>query len=476
MAADERVLRSSDIAYDSALDLFETPVSNLGIVDSKIVSFKPSNAYNIEGSIKFRIPAAGNCYFDLRHLYLKTAVRIMRADGTPIPPSPKRLWTQPHAQPQTPATGVPGASHAKNLTPEAEGTDDLWRVGPVAYLAHSLWDGVEVRFNDCVVHGGQTGYSYRAILNTLLGENEVTDEELQCGMFIKDTPGDIDNVDPTSTSNVGLLKRSELMSESRTIELLSKLDIDVLKTNKHLLNGVAIDLTLVPTSSAFKLLTPNRTYNDYVLEIVDISLELKMITPSNQVLVGHQEVMQSNLSRAKYFYLKEDLRKFSISAGSNSFFVEDAFNGKIPSQLSLFFVPSDALSGRMHKNPYAFKHFNLTYLNVSISGRPSPTGALSFDFKNGKYIKGYMDLYSGKSTPASNSQRITLEEFKDGYSIFRIILNDQNESEHFPSSREGSLRLECRFAEQLEESVIMLAHITLPGMLEIDYQRAIHTT
>ena len=164
-----------------------------------------------------------------------------------------------------------------------------------------------------------------------------TSTEPQCGMFIKDTPGDIDNVDPTSTSNVGLLKRSELMSESRTIELLSKLDIDVLKTNKHLLNGVAIDLTLVPTSSAFKLLTPNRTYNDYVLEIVDISLELKMITPSNQVLVGHQEVMQSNLSRAKYFYLKEDLRKFSISAGSNSFFVEDAFNGKIPSQLSLFF-------------------------------------------------------------------------------------------------------------------------------------------
>ena len=476
MASDERVLRASDIAYDSALDLFETPVSNLGVVDTKHVSFKATNSFKLEGNIKFRIPAAGNCYFDLRELYLKTAVRIMRADGKPIPPSPKNLWTQSHAGPRTPATGVPAANHAEKLSPEAEGADDLWRVGPVAYLAHSLWDGVEVRFNDCVVHGGQTGYSYRAILNTLLGENELTDEELQCGMFIKDTGGHGDNIDPTSTSNVGFLKRMNLMAESRTVELLSKVDVDVFKSNKHLLNGVAIDLTLVPTSSAFKLLTPNRTYNDYVLEIVDISLELKMITPSNQVLVGHQEVMQSNLSRAKYFYLKEDLRKFNISAGSNSFFVEDAFNGKIPSQLSLFFLSSDALTGRMHKNPYSFKHFNLTYLNVSISGRPSPTGALSFDFKNGKYIKGYRDLYSGKNTPATNSQRITLEEFKEGYSIFRIILNDQNESEHFPSSREGSLRLECRFAEQLEESVIMMAHITLPGMLEIDYQRAVHTT
>ena len=476
MAADERVLRSSDIAYDSALDIFETPVSNLGVVDTKHVIFKASNSFNIEGNIKFRIPAAGNCYFDLSELYLKTAVRIIKADGSPIPPNPKSLYTDAPVEHQVPASGVPGPRDGKKSSASAEGVDGLWRVGPVGYLAHSLWDGVEVRFNDCVVHGGQTGYSYRAILNTLLGENELTDEELQCGMFIKDTAGTADDINLATTSNEGLIKRAHLMGESRTVELLSKLDVDVFKTNKHLLNGVAIDLTLVPTSSAFKLLTSNNHYTDYILEIVDISLELKMITPSNQVLVGHQEVMQSNLSRAKYFYLKEDLRKFSIAAGSNSFFVEDAFNGKIPSSMSLFFIASDALTGRMHKNPYSFKHFNLTYLNVSISGRPSPTGALSFDFKNGKYVKGYMDLYSGKSGPPPNSQRITLEEFKEGYSIFRIILNDQNESEHFPTSREGSLRLECRFAEPLKESVVMLAHITLPGMLEIDYQRAIHTT
>ena len=476
MASDEKVLRSSDIAYDSSLDLFEVPVSNLGVADTKIVCFKPSNSYNIEGNIKFRIPAAGNCYFDLRQLYLKTSVRLMKGNGQPLPPSPRSLWTEPHVEPVVPDTQIPGPAAAGTGTPEEEGADGLWRVGPVAYLAHSLWDGVEVRFNDCVVHGGQTGYSYRAVLNTLLGENDVTDEELQCGMFIKDKAGYMDDVDFESTKNTGFLKRARLMGESRTVELFSTLDVDVFKTNKALINGVSIDLTLVPTKAGFRLMTPNKKYTNYVLEIVDISLELKMISPSNQVLVAHQEVMQSNLSRARYFYLKEDIRKFSIPQASNSIFIEDAFHGKVPNTLTVCFIASDAMTGRMQKNPYNFRHFKLTYLNVSISGRPSPAGALSYDFENGKYIRGYMDLYSGKTGPPSNSHRITLEEFTNGYSIFRVVLNPQNEGEHFPSVREGSVRIECRFAEQLKESVIMLAHITQPGSYEIDYTRLVHTT
>ena len=107
MASDEKVLQSSDIAYDSSLDLFEVPVSNLGVAESKFVSFKAANSYNIEGNIKFRIPAAGNCYLDLRELYIKTTVRIVRGNGQPLPPNPSSLWTEAPREPPAPATGVP---------------------------------------------------------------------------------------------------------------------------------------------------------------------------------------------------------------------------------------------------------------------------------------------------------------------------------------------------------------------------------
>ena len=127
----------------------------------------------------------------------------------------------------------------------------------------------------------------------------------------------------------------------------------------------------------------------------------------------------------------------------------------------------------MNKNPYSFKHHNLSRLNVSINGCPTPSGPCEYDFQNGLCIKAYMDLYRGKRR-SSNSKRITLEEFRSGYSIFRVDLNSHSDGDHFPSLREGSLRLECRFAEQLKENIVLLAHITLPGCFAIDYTRSIH--
>ena len=51
------------------------------------------NAYNIEGNIKFRISGAGTNYIDLREIYLKSTVRIVRQGGLSIPQKPR----QPHA-------------------------------------------------------------------------------------------------------------------------------------------------------------------------------------------------------------------------------------------------------------------------------------------------------------------------------------------------------------------------------------------
>ena len=119
----------------------------------------------------------------------------------------------------------------------------------------------------------------------------------------------------------------------------------------------------------------------------------------------------------------------------------------------------------MNKNPYSFKHHNLSHLNVSINGCPTPSGPCEYDFQNGLYIKAYMDLYRGKRR-SSNSKRITLEELLD--------LNYHSDGDDFPSLREGRLRLECRFAEQLKENIVLLTHITLPACFAIDYTRSIH--
>ena len=121
----------------------------MGVADTKWVSFKPANAaYSIEGDIKFHIPTSGNSYFDLRELRLRTLVRIVQGNGRPLPPQPKSMYVKPPDE-------MPNAEFPPNLKEgqpiqteeeEEDKTSDFWQVGPVSYLADSLWDSVEVRF------------------------------------------------------------------------------------------------------------------------------------------------------------------------------------------------------------------------------------------------------------------------------------------------------------------------------------------
>lgn len=461
MATGEKILKPTDLGYESALDLFQVPAANLGIQDTKFVTFKPANQYDIESNVKFRIASSGISYIDLREIYLHTTVRITRADGKLVP-----------AKPRTAGAATAETSSATGTSQGASKTSGLWRVGPVNNLGNSLWDSVELSLNGTVIHGGQSSYAHRAMMNVLLGVNEASDQELECSLFIKDTSPYVGDVDLTSGGNKGFSKRSELMKESKQIELVTKLDIDVFKVRKFLINGVSMDITLHPTSSAFRLLSQNAD-TEYVLEVTDISLEAKLVTPSNQVLVAHQEVLKQQIN-AQYFYIREDLRKFLIPKATNTFFIEDMFNGRIPSTLAIAFVAADSLVGNQGKNPFHFSHHDLTHLNISLSGSPVPSGPLSFDFENGRCVQSYLDMYSDKANPPPNSQRITLQEFSNGYTIIVIKLNPHNTPLFFPAVRSGSLRLELRFSKQLRESVVLLSKVTYPGLFEVDYTRAVH--
>ena len=465
MAGSEKVLESSELAYEDTLNVFSIPASNLGVSDVKYLTYKPVNQFSSEGNVKFHVPGVGTSYIDLNHVYLMTELRIVKSDGSKLPTraaaisSPNRTDADDEA--------------VHDIDDHADEADSS--VGPINGLAHGLWDQIEVRFNDRVVAGGRTGYSHKVMLNKLMCEEEVSESELEASLFYKDTSGFLDDVSLISGGNEGLKKRASLMAGSKTVETLAKIDVDVFKVTKYLLNGVSIDLTLSPTSNRFRLLSPNTSTLDYMVEIKDISLILKHVTPSNHVLLAHQEVMQKELSRAKYFYTREELRKFNLAKDTSSYYIEDAFNGRVPSKIVIGFVSGESLTGSYARNPYFFKHNSISYINVSLSGMPSPEGPVTLDFSSGKYLQSYTQLYRGKGNVTS-SARITREEYKDGYSLFVFDLAPQNQQDFYPVTREGSVRIELRFKVPLPESTVMLTKVTYPGLFEIDYARNVYLT
>jgi hypothetical protein len=52
------------------------------------------------------------------------------------------------------------------------------------------------------------------------------------------------------------------------------------------------------------------------------------------------------------------------------------FLGQLPKRLVIGCVDSDALNGTITKNPFDFKHYNITFVALNVDGRQIPAKPL----------------------------------------------------------------------------------------------------
>ena len=472
------------LSFEDSLSLFNIPNSNLGVKDIRYLTYKPVTQFQPDSTdVRFKIPGVAANYIDLRGIYLKTRVKIVRGDGTKLDPLPSNINAR--VKSLLAVSGNEGDANADDKKDDASaagdsqagGDEDTSSCGPVNLLSQALWDSIEVVFNNRVVHSGETNYSLKCMMNCLLSDTQMNYSEMECSLFHKDTSPRLQDFSLLTGANKGFMKRAQLMQGSREIELQSKIDIDIFKLTKYLVNGISIDINLTATNDRFRLLTANTKTTDYRLEVTDASLIVPSVTLANPVLISHQEVMKDEISMAHYYYERTQLRKFHIAGGMSSFFVEDAFQGLVPSNLTLAFVSSNALNGSISENPFYLHHHNVSLISVSVDGIPSPDGQLVLDFDRDIYMQSYSQLYKDKKQSEINERaRITLQEYKEGYTLFNVNLEPQKGNSFYPLKRQGCVRIEVRFRKELKQSAVMLARISHPGHFSVDYARNINVT
>lgn len=488
MAEGTQIADDFKLSFENTLSIFNLPNSNLGVKDIRYLTYKPVTQFQPGSTdVRFKIPGVTPNYIDLRGIYLKTKIRIVRGDGTKLAPFSREINTRvksvmavSSAQEgeKSEASASASANEGQESGKGSEGSDEHpSSCGPVNLISQALWDSIEVIFNQRVVHCGETNYSLKCMMNCLLSDTEMNYSEMEQALFVKDTENRTDDFSLLTGSNKGFMQRAKLMEGSREIELQAKIDVDIFKLTKYLLNGISIDINLTTTSDKFRLLSSNTETTDYKIEVTDVSLVVPTVTISNPVIISHQEVMKDEISQAHYYFEKMQLRKFHIPMGLSSFFVEDAFHGMVPSKITLAFVSSIALNGSLSDNPFSLRNYNISLISVSIDGIPSPEGPLVMNFDRDIYMTPYSHLYKDKKQWEINDRaRITLKEFKGGYSLFNIDLEPQKGKIFYPLKRQGGVRIEVRFREELKESVVMLARIMSPGHFSVDYARNINVT
>ena len=184
----------------SELDLFAMPPTQTSIEDGRWVEHQPLTYLDSGVPIEFVIPGTGDAYLDLANTYLLIRAKVVRGVGTDL------------------AADTP--------------------LAPVNNWLHSLFSQVDVS----LVTPSSNTYPFRAYVDTVLNYGyEAKNTQLTSQLWYKDTAGHMDatNVDGGNTC---LNERRRYIAESRIVEMMGRLHVDLFLQDRFPLNGVSVKI------------------------------------------------------------------------------------------------------------------------------------------------------------------------------------------------------------------------------------------
>ena len=205
----------------SELDLFSVPPTQTSMEQGSWVEYHPLTTASDGSPIEFDISSSGEDYIDFANSMLYVKAKLT-------------------------------ADNSMALADDAA-------VGPVNLFLHSLCIQVDISLNGTLITALTNTYPYRAMLETLLSHGKDAKKsqvsQLTSALFYKDQAGRMDSLNFAADAvNKGLAKRRELVTESRTFDMMGRLHADIFFQDRYMLNEVGVTIKLIRRKDAFCLM------------------------------------------------------------------------------------------------------------------------------------------------------------------------------------------------------------------------------
>ncbi len=419
----------------SELDLFIVPPTQTSIESGTFVEYNPIATISQGTPIEFSITGAGQDYLDLSNTQLYVRAQIVRANNEVI--------------------------------------EAIDHVGPINLFLHSLFSEVDITLNDTLVTASNNTYAYRSYLETLLsyGTGAKT-SQLTSALYYKDTASHFENSNPhdDAAENMGFKRRSALTDEGRVVDMLGCIHSDLFFQDRFLPNDINIRIRLVRNKDAFCLMS-SVAAAAYKVRILECKLFVRKVKLSPSVFLAHAKALEHG--NVKFPIRRAICKTFTIPRGNLDASQESLFSGQIPTRLVIGCVDNDAFNGSYTKNPFNFKHMNLSQLKVYVDGQQHFVKPLEINFANNQYINAYASLFMGTGKwMRDEGNGISREDFPGGYALYAFDLTaDLSENDHFNLIRQGNIRLDMKFSQALASTINVIAFAEFENILEIDRSR-----
>ena len=420
----------------SELDLFSVPPTQTSIDSGTFVEYRPISTITDGAPIEFDISSSGDDYIDFANSFIHVKVKIQNANGT-------------------------------DLT-------DGETVGPVNNLLHSLFSQVDISLNGTLITNSTNTYPYRAYIEDLLSYgSSAKKSQLTAALFYKDEAGKMDKENPSAADvadqNSGLVKRATFTTKSREVDMVGRIHGDLFFQQRYMLNEVTTRLKLTRSKDSFCLMASGTT--QYKLKITRAAMMIRKVKVSPSVYLAHAKTLEDGM--AKYPIRRVVCKSFTIPTGYLDVSQEKLFSGQLPTRLIVGCVDNRAFNGDLSRNPFNFQHFSLSEISVYLDGQQNGIKPMALDYKNGLYVTSFMDLF--RSTGKLNQDEgndIDRLDFAKGYALYAFDLTpDLTENESFNLARQGTVRVDLKFATALANTVSVVVFAEFENIIEIDRNR-----
>lgn len=415
---------------NSSFFLFDQQAIQSEVLGSKIVDYHPRTAENV-GPIEFLIPGSSDEYIDLSYAMIDVRFRIQQKDGSAI-----------------------DATHKVGL-------NNL----PLA----TLFRDVSLTIAETQVEGGQNDYPYKAYFHTVSQFHpDAQKSHMEAIGWYKDQAGLFDD-----ETNSGFVSRAKLIEGSKVCQLYGPLHLDFFRQSRYLLSNTDLRLKLTLNKPEF-LLNAYGKVTDFKIHMEDITLYIRRLLVNPSVITGHNSGLTNK--NALYPIQHSKLLTFTIPKGQKSFMKDGLYPSEAPKMIMVAMVDNDALNGNIKKNPYQFKHNNLTEIALRINGESQPGPPYKPDFSSSQFVRSYVDfmtVFGYFNTDDTNG--LTMREFKYGYTIYAFDLTADNDisasyrQAHVPHN----IRLNLEFDTNLSSTINVLIYALFDSTIEITRLRDI---
>ena len=386
-------------------------------------------------NIEFDVSSSGEDYIDFANSYLYVRAKLQRANGADL--------------------------------------EDGDEVGPVNNFLHSMFSQIDVSLNGTLITSSTNTYPYRAYIENLLSYGvDAKESQLTAALFYKDRAGKMDAPNPHSAAadvNTGLKKRAEFTNGNRVVDMIGRLHSDIFFQQRYMLNEVNTKIRLSRSKDSFCLMCAGA--NTYRVTIVGAALFIRKVKIAPSVFNAHSNTLATGM--AKYPIRRVICKSFTVPTGYLDVSHEKLFSGQLPVRIVLGCVDNEAFNGSFTRNPFNFKHYSMSEISLYLDGQNHSIKPMQCDFAANQFIRSYMSLFSGTGKEnRDEGNGVERTDYNNGYALYAFDLTpDLDDEGHFNLTRQGSVRLDLKFAAALPNTVTVIAYAEFENVIEIDRNR-----